>query len=333
MSRRTLLLPLVVALALLGVQAAVWYGMPVRQWLFGPPAPASIEVSGTIEAHESVLSFTQVSAPVVALPFDEGAEVAAGTVLARLDDRLYRQQMAIDEAACDAAEAQVAVDDANLAATQQNVASDLSDLAQKQRDLARADALVTRDVVSRQAHDLAATAAQQSAAGLARDRAMVEVARNTIALAKADLATAQARVKADAVTLGYAVLRAPFAGVIAVRQAELGELAGPGVAIVTLDDLDHVWLRAYVNEPDLGRIRLDEAVAVTTDSDPGRHYPGRIAFISPEAEFTPKTVDTHAERVTLVYRIRIELANPGHALLPGMPADARIALLPAGGVK
>jgi HlyD family secretion protein len=69
---------------------------------------------------------------------------------------------------------------------------------------------------------------------------------------------------------------------------------------------------------------------VTTDTYPGKTYAGRISFISPDAEFTPKTVETNAERVTLVYRVRIDIANPTHELLPGMPADAKIALLPAG---
>ena len=107
-------------------------------------------------------------------------------------------------------------------------------------------------------------------------------------------------------------------------------MAGPGVAIFTLDDLDHVWLRAYVNETNLGQVRLGEPVAVTTDTYPGKIYHGRIGFIASQAEFTPKTVETHAERVTLVYRIRIDIYNPTHELLPGMPADATIALLPAG---
>lgn len=299
MSRRALLWPLVVAFVLLAIQGAVWYWTPARQLLSGPPTPAAITVSGTIEAHESVLSFTRVSAPIVALPFDEGAKVAAGTVLARLDDRFYRQQMATDQAECDAAAAQVAVDEAGLGAARQNVARDLSDPARKIRDLAR-------------------------------DQAVVQAAKNAVTLARADLAAAQAEVKQDAIILGYTVLRAPFAGVIAVRQAELGELAGPGVAIVTLDDLDHVWLRADVDEPDLGRIRLGEAATVTIGGAAGKRYPGLIAFISPKAEATPKAAGTRGERVTPVHRIRIELANQDHMLLPGMRADARIVLRPAG---
>jgi HlyD family secretion protein len=102
------------------------------------------------------------------------------------------------------------------------------------------------------------------------------------------------------------------------------------VATFTLDDLDHVPLRAYVNEPDLGKVRLGELIDVITDIYPGHVYRGRIGFISSEAEFTPKTVETHGERVTLVSCIRIDIDNPTHELLPGMPADARIALLSAG---
>jgi HlyD family secretion protein len=85
-----------------------------------------------------------------------------------------------------------------------------------------------------------------------------------------------------------------------------------------------------VNETDIGKIRLSETADVTTDTFPNKTYHGRISFISPEAEFTPKTVETHAERVALVYRIRIDIDNPTHELLPGMPADASIAALPPG---
>lgn len=303
---------------------------PARRLLFGPPPAATIEVSGNIEAHQSVLSFTQISAPIVFLPFDEGAEVAAGTVLARVDDRLYQQQTDIDQANLAVAAAQVTVATSTLLAAQHSVVSDQYDLAEKTRDYARAEALVKTNVVSRQSRDLAFTAAAQSAATLAHDQAMERVAQDNVVLARATVVADQEKLKLDRVTLSYTTLRAPFSGVISVREAELGELAGPGVAIVTLDDLDHVWLRAYVNEPDLGKVRLSEPVDVTTDTYPGHIYHGRISFISPEAEFTPKTVETHAERVTLVYRIRIDIANPTHELLPGMPADAHIALLPAG---
>ena len=87
---------------------------------------------------------------------------------------------------------------------------------------------------------------------------------------------------------------------------------------------------AYVNESDLGRVQTGQVVSVSNDSHPGKHYEGRISFIADKAEFTPKSVETHAERVNLVYRIKIDITNAEHQLVPGMPADARIALHAAG---
>jgi HlyD family secretion protein len=114
--------------------------------------------------------------------------------------------------------------------------------------------------------------------------------------------------------------------VVTVRQAELGEVVAPGSPVVTLADLDHIWLRAYVAETDLGRIAWGQNVAITTDTYPSKQYHGRISFISSDAEFTPKSVQTTKERVTLVYRIKIDIDNPSHELKPGMPADARVDL-------
>ncbi len=276
------------------------------------------------------MSFTRVEAPIIYLPFDEGTSVKSGTVLARVDDRYYRGQTAIDRTNLAVAAAQLSANKSSLDAARHTLSSDLFDLALKKRDYRRAQALLKTGAGTEQARDAAYTAMQQSAATLARDQALAGVAKNTVTLAAAKKAAALATLDLDRITLSYTVLRAPFSGVIAVREAELGQLAGPGVAIVTLDDLDHPWLRAYVNESDLGKVRLGESVAVTTDTYPGKTYNGRIGFISPKAEFTPKTVETHAERVTLVYRIRIDIANPTHELLPGMPADARIRLLAPG---
>lgn len=304
---------------------------PVRRFLFGPSSgPHAITVSGNIEAHQSVLGFTDVQAPIVYLPFDEGRFVKAGTVLARVETRLYRQQLRIDLGNLELARQQVVVSQSNYIAAQNTVLSDRFNVAQTHRDYIRAAHLIKVGAISRQAYDQAYTTAAQAAATLARDQALLRVARGNIALARAGVATAKAKVGLDQVTLSYTTLRAPFSGVLAVREAELGELAAPGVAIFTLDDLNHVWLRAYVNERNLGAIRLGEPAAVTTDTYPGKTYHGRISFISSQAEFTPKTVETHAERVTLVYRIRIDINNPTHELLPGMPADATIALLPPG---
>ncbi len=150
--------------------------------------------------------------------------------------------------------------------------------------------------------------------------------KEDIAIARANLAEADANLGLSRIDESYTTLRAPSAGVITVREAELGEVVEPGSPVVTLADLDHVWLRAYIAETDLGRIHWGQEAAVTTDTYPGKQYRGRISFISPDAEFTPKSVQTSQERVTLVYRIKIDIDNPDHELKPGMPADANLQL-------
>ena len=115
-----------------------------------------------------------------------------------------------------------------------------------------------------------------------------------------------------------------MSGIVIAKHAEPGEYLAPGTPVVTLGDLSKPWLRAYIDETDLGRVQLGGEAAVTTDSYPKKVYPGRISFISSEAEFTPKNVQTEKERVKLVYRVKIELANPDQELKPGMPADAEL---------
>ena len=101
-------------------------------------------------------------------------------------------------------------------------------------------------------------------------------------------------------------------GVIQVKSAEVGEVLAAGTTVVTLGDLDHPWLRAYINEPDLGKIKLNQEARLKTDSFKDKYYIGRISFISPEAEFTPKQIQTKEERVKLVYRIKIDVDNREH---------------------
>ena len=154
--------------------------------------------------------------------------------------------------------------------------------------------------------------------------------KEDIAIAQANLNAANASLGLSQVNLTYAVLHAPSTGVITVRQAELGEVVTPGSPVVTLADLDHLWLRAYIAETDLGSIHWGQEATVTTDTYPGKKYHGRISFIASDAEFTPKSVQTNTERVTLVYRIKVDLDNPNHELKPGMPADAHIELAASG---
>lgn len=116
----------------------------------------------------------------------------------------------------------------------------------------------------------------------------------------------------------------PVSGVVLVKSADPGEVLAAGTTVVTVGDIDHPWLRGYVSERDLGRVKLGTKVKITTDSFPGKTYWGRVSFISSEAEFTPKQIQTSEERVKLVYRIKIDVGNPQHELKSNMPADAEI---------
>jgi HlyD family secretion protein len=331
---RRILLGVVVAALVLGGLAAYryqdilipWYRSVVLSWIGGAGDAKVILVSGNIEAHESILSFKSVQSRIVELPFDEGKTVTAGTVLARVDDADYKQEVVIAQAGLDERMRQLDVAEQSVIATRRTIVSDQAEVSLRQLEYDRAQTLLTKGAGTTDARDVAETALEQARAALDRDNALEAVAERNVALASAAIGTARASLDLAKITLGYTTLSAPFDGVILVRQAELGEVISPGAAIVTLADINHVWLRAYVNETDIGKIRLGQAATVTTDSYPGKDYAGRISFISEQAEFTPKSVETHAERVTLVYRIRIDIDNPTHELVPGLPADARIAV-------
>jgi HlyD family secretion protein len=313
----------VLAGALVVIVAAVF--LIVR--LTGHREPAdTLLVSGNIEAHESLLSFKQIQSRITELPFEEGQWVQKGTLLARADDDDYRQQVIVDESLLSARQQELASAEQNLIATRKTVLAAEADAQQKWTDYSRYELLWQQQVVASERRDQTLTAAKQSNAVLQRDRALVGVAQRNVAVAQANVKAAADALRLTRITLGYAVLRAPFSGVIMVRNSELGEAVQPGTPIVTLADLDHVWLRAYLNETDLGKAVWGQPAVVTTDTWPGKRYRGRISFISSEAEFTPKSVETHAERVTLVYRIKIDVDNPQHELKPGMPADALIDL-------
>ncbi len=323
MKKRTVLLVVVLMLG-----AGTWAAYSVLFEHGG--STGRLLVSGNIEAHESVLSFKTVQSRIVELPFDEGQWVKAGTLLARLEDHDYRQQVAVDEATLSVQQRQLALALRNLEAATRTVAIDQADVWQKTIDYQRDQELWRSNVIPTQTRDLAETALKQSRAALERDQALQAAAEASVSVAQASIKNAQESLKLARIILGYTTLYAPFSGVILVRNAELGENMQPGTPVFTLADLDHVWLRAYVNETDIGRVRFGQAALITTDSYSGHKYLGRISMISENAEFTPKSVETHAERVTLVYRIRIDIENQSHELKPGMPADATIELSPPG---
>jgi HlyD family secretion protein len=324
-------IPIVILLAAMVAAGVYFYPRLTKKQ--GPTN--EIVLSGNIEAHESLVSF-KVPGRVVDLPIEEGQSVESGALLAKLENADYLQKVRIDEANVKVRQADLALKLAGtrrqeINAAEQNVLNAQADLEQKKLDYARADRLYKEDAISAQDRDLAVTALKRADATLQAARqkhneAAEGTRKEDIAIAQANLNAADANLGMSLVNLGYTILRAPTAGVITVRQAELGEVVVPGTPVVTLADLDHIWLRAYVAESDLGRIHYGQDAVITTDTYPGKQYHGRISFIASDAEFTPKSVQTYKERVTLVYRIKIDIDNSNHELKPGMPADAHITL-------
>jgi HlyD family secretion protein len=158
----------------------------------------------------------------------------------------------------------------------------------------------------------------------------IEVVRrqDEVTTRKAEIARSKASIAAIDTQLSDTVAISPIDGVVLVKSADVGEVLAAGTPVLTVGDIDRPWLRGYVSETDLGKVKLGSPVKVTTDSFPGKVYNGRITFISSEAEFTPKQIQTKQERVKLVYRVKIEVENPNRELKSNMPADAEIMLVP-----
>jgi HlyD family secretion protein len=179
--------------------------------------------------------------------------------------------------------------------------------------------------------DIEAARAQvgQARAGLKQAEAMrLELKRKEQELEtrRAQIEQARAQVAVVDTQIADGIVTAPINGVVLVKSAEAGEVLAAGTVIATLGEMDRPWLRGYIREQDLTRVKLGMKAKVTTDAHRGKVYAGRISYISSQAEFTPKQIQTPEERVKLVYRIKIEVENPNHELKLNMPADAEIQL-------
>lgn len=294
-----------------------------------------LKISGNIEAHESTVGF-KVQGRLDELLVQEGQVVREGDLVARLDREDYLQQVRLDEATLLSRESELSLALAGsrtqeIKAAEQTLLDAKADMELKELEFERNQALYAKGYISAQDRDIADTNLKRARATYERskqsyDEIVEGTRKEQIEINRANVHAARQNLNLSRVRLDYTSLHAPKTGVITVRQAELGEVMLPNTPVVTIADIDHLWLRGYISETDLGRVRWGQPATVRTDTFPGKTYKGRVSFISSEAEFTPKSVETHKERVTLVYRIKIDLDNPNHELKPGMPADAEIDL-------
>ena len=296
-----------------------------------------IELSGTVEAREIDLAF-QVGGRIATLRVDEGDSVQIEQEVATLDAHDFELALSNAIAQAEAAQAALAALRAGTRIQELRVAE--AQLAKAQADLdyirvefKRIADLVTKKLAAQDQLDQARQRQNVALAGV--EQALQNLAllregprREDIDQAAATLRARQATVETTRRQLEYTRLQSPVAGMVSVRLVEAGEIVSPGKTVLRIAELSRPWVRAYLNEKDLTRVRLGQAAQIRIDGLPGRVFEGRLAFISPTAEFTPKTVETHALRVDMVYRVKVQVDNPDGVLKLGQPADVVLNTTP-----
>ncbi len=294
-----------------------------------------IRVSGNIEAQEVNIGF-KISGKIATLTVQEGDWVEKGTIVGKLDDRDFRHRLELAQASLRTAEARLEkllagsrpeeIREAEAALHQAQF-----DVINRKNQYDRMKALFERGVIPKETLDNVETGYKMAQAQLQRAEERYKLIKEgprkeEIEEARAQVEQARASLRLSEAQLNDTMLSSPISGIVLVKSAEAGEVVNPGTTVITLADIRNVWLKAYIPETELGRVKWGQEVIVTTDLKPQKEYKGRITFISSQAEFTPKQIQTEKERVTLVYRIKIDIPNPDKELKPGMPADGRILL-------
>lgn len=292
--------------------------------------PGVLRAAGNVEASEVRIS-TKIGGTLSVLNAREGDAVESGQVLAQMDTTdllLARDAVRAERAAAEARlrllQAGARTEDVKVAEAELRRAS--ADLEGAERDLTRMERLLATGSGAEKARD---------DAKLRRDLAarQVEAARQTLAklrsgarreevdAARAQLDASQARIAQIDQQIKDATIASPLAGVVTEKLVEQGEILPPGSALLVVTDIKNAWLNVYVGDRDLPNVQIGQAVEVVTDAGPER-YPGRVTFISSQAEFTPKNVQTRDERLKLVYKVKVGLENEKGIFKPGMPAEA-----------
>ena len=323
------ILPLLVVVVLL-VGATAWWWRHVQH-----PAPAALMLYGNIDIRTVDMAFNDAGR-IQRIGFEEGSTVRKGQVLAQIDP--LRFQDAVDQAAGVLAAAQQQLAALVAGNRPQQIAEARAAAASATATLRNAQITYTRQRTLAAAHLLPQQSADNALQALKNARAGLDSAQQALSLAvqgprQEDIAAARAQVKADAAALALArrqlhdtTLRAPADGVIQTRILEVGDMASPATPALTLALNNPVWARAYVPETELGRIVPGMRADILSDSFPGQRFKGWIGFVSPTAEFTPKSVQTTDLRTELVYRVRVYACNPQGRLRLGMPVTVQVPL-------
>lgn len=318
---------LIVAIVL--VAAGAWKLRALRH----PPNGATLVLHGNVDIREVNLGF-RVGGRLAELRSDEGDAVKAGTLLARLDDEPYRREL--EEARAHAVSLKARLQLLEAGHRPEEIAQARALVHEREvvrlnaeRVFKRTEELFASQAVAVQDRDDAEARFREAEARLKSAQEQLNLAEagfraEEIAQAKADLSRAEAALSAAALRVEDTELKAPADGVVLTRAQEPGAILPAGATVFTVSLARPVWVRAYVHEPDLGRVSPGRKVEVLTDSRPDQPYAGQIGYVSPRAEFTPKNVETPELRTSLVYRLRVVVESPDDALRQGMPVTVRV---------
>jgi HlyD family secretion protein len=316
------------ALILLAVGGA-WFGY--KQW--ASQKPDSLKIQGNVDIRQVNLGF-RVGGRIQQIRFEEGDAVRAGDLIALLDEGPYQDLVNL-------AKAQLAQSTANLAKAingprPQEIDQARAQVAQAQANVENADLTFQRESELRKTNAISKQEFDNATAARDANRAQLRSAQANLALLQAgsrqeDIDAARAQVQHDKANLETAELNlsdcrllASADGVIITRALEPGAIVAAGTTVYSLCLYSPVWIRTYVDERDLGRIYPGMKALVYTDTNPEKPYQGQIGFISPVAEFTPKTVETRELRTDLVFRLRVVVQHPDRYLRQGMPVTVRL---------
>ena len=288
---------------------------------------------GNVDIREATLAF-RVAGRVETLKVDEGAQVKQGDILATLDLEPLQNAWRGAEAAVAAQAARNALlhrgsRPEDIEQAKARLASARAALAEAEQNLARQDTLAPEGATPRRALDTARSARDQAAAqARVAEQQLRELSagfrKEEIAESDAQLRQAQAQLDSARLAVQDGTLAAPSDGIILTRAIEKGNMVQAGGPAFSLCLTSPVWAVAYVGEPMLGRFAPATRVALETDSRPGQPYRGVVGFVSPTAEFTPKSVETPDLRTSLVYRLRIVVEDPDSRLRQGMPVTVKL---------
>jgi HlyD family secretion protein len=293
-----------------------------------------VVLSGRLEAPMVDLA-PKVAGRVVEVKVKEGDRVKAGDLVARLD--LGETALAPERDARGVESAEARFNDlrvgsraAEIKGAEQEVADRRAAVELAKPELERQQILLSKKVGTPRDVDVARTNLERAQANLKMSEEKLALAREGFRQyqteqARADVSRARTVLKQSESVAREAEIRAPADGVILHRMAEPGLLLGAGQPAVTMAFLDRLYVRTYIPETQLGRVRIGSAAEVSVDAFKGRTFPAKVTEISPDAEFTPKPVDTSRERVNMVYAAKVDLAAGWNApLVPGQPADVRV---------